>query len=117
MDGMFMALVSIIIITLAGVVFTIAYYAVGSMVSADIQTAIKEATLMAVLHTSGDEYYVEVVWTGPVIPPRYFVLSNGQLVTPPKPYQCGIGYAPAPYRYCLYILHTTARPIGLVLGG
>lgn len=117
MDGMFMIIISIVIIIITGIVFAYAYISVGSMIGANMWAAIRESTLMAVVSTGSGTYYVEVVWTGPVIPPRYFVLSNGQLITPPQPYQCGVGNAPAPYRYCLYKVQASAEPMGLIIGG
>ena len=117
MDGVFTLLVSMVIIILAGIVFAYTYMSVSSMVGADMNVAIRESTLMAVVSTGGGTYYVEVVWTGPVVLPRYFVLSNGQVITPPQPYQCGVGTTPAPYRYCLYKVQAPAEPIGMLIGG
>ena len=110
-------MVSIIVIALLAVTFAAVYHSIGGIVAASMRTLWRETTMMAVLHTSGNTYYVEVVWVGPPIPPKYFVLSNGQLAIPPQPYQCGVGYSPAPYRYCLYIIHAQAQPMGLILGG
>ena len=117
MDGIFTVLVSLIIIVLLAVTFTAVYHSIGGIVAANTKVLWRETTMMAVLNTGGDTYYVEVVWTGPPIPPKYFVLANGQLVKPPQPYQCGVGYTPAPYRYCIYVVQATAQPIGMVMGG
>ncbi|GAB6946096.1 hypothetical protein JCM16161A_02260 [Vulcanisaeta sp. JCM 16161] len=73
-----------------------------------------ETTMVAVLHTSGDEYYVEVVWTWAPTPIKAIVLANGQAVPPPAPYQCGVGTVPAPYRYCIYIVNTPSPPVGVL---
>ena len=117
MDGVFMALVSMILIALLAVTFVAVYHSIGGLIAASLKTLWREETMMAVLHTTGDTYYVEVVWVGPPITPKYFVLSNGGLVKPPKSYTCGVSYSPAPYRYCIYILHTPYPPIGMILGG
>ncbi|GGI86024.1 hypothetical protein [Vulcanisaeta souniana] len=106
--------ISITLIVVLGILFIgLARGISGSLVGVLSMTR-TETTMVAILHTQGNEYYVEVVWTFAPTPIKGIVLASGEALKPPSPYACGAGTVPAPYRYCIYIIHAPSPPVGVL---
>jgi len=107
-------LVAVMAATVLGVVFYIlAGYQAGFTHQLEAVT-----TLVAGVEVRPNTWIVEVVWTyKPAI--KGFITSDGRFISVDsgqvKLLQCGDGYAPAPYRYCIFELEGVPKePIEVV---
>jgi hypothetical protein len=107
----------VLIAVLASVIVGGILYALQGYQAAYIHYVEEATTLVAGVEVKPDTWIVEVVWTyKPVI--RGFILANGGFISVDSGQvtliQCGFGYAPAQYRYCIYEVHSTSQPITVV---
>ena len=107
----------VLIAVLASVVVGGVFYALQGYQAGYIHYVEKATTLVAGVETGPNTWIVEVVWTyTPLI--KGFLLANGGFISVDSSQvtliQCGLGYAPAPYRYCIYQVQATSQPIEVV---
>ncbi|WP_243681685.1 hypothetical protein [Vulcanisaeta souniana] len=70
--------ISITLIVVLGILFIgLARGISGSLVGGVLSMTRTETTMVAILHTQGNEYYVEVVWTFAPTPIKGIVLASG----------------------------------------
>jgi len=107
----------VLIAVLASVIVGGLLYALQGYQAAYIHYVEKTTTLVAGVEVKPGTWIVEVVWTyKPLI--KGFILANGGFISVDSSQvtliQCGLGYAPAQYRYCIYEVHSTSQPITVV---
>jgi len=107
----------VLIAVLASVIVGGLLYALQGYQAAYIHYVEEATTLVAGVEVKPGTWIVEVVWTyKPVI--KGFILANGGFISVDSSQvtllQCGLGYAPAQYRYCIYQVQTTSQPIEVV---
>jgi hypothetical protein len=112
----FEVVVTAVVVAATLAIFTLLMGGVLTGVNALSSTYSRVETMVAAVSDGRGHWYMVVVWTGVPRPVRYVVLSNGEAVpiSSARLLQCGVGYAPAPYRYCLYELTSQYEPIGVI---
>ena len=110
------AVVGVVLAGLLIALFAFGMYMIDGYFTGTSNTITKATTLTAVVKGQ-DHWYIEVVWAGPVFQVKYIVLSGGQLYPTSQAVivKCGVGFAPAPYHYCIYELPgNLPMPIGVL---
>jgi hypothetical protein len=107
----------VLIAVLASVIVGGVFYALQGYQAAYIHYVEQSTTLVAGIEVKPGTWIVEVVWTyKPVI--KGFILANGGFISVDSSQvtliQCGLGYAPAQYRYCIYQVQASSQPIEVV---
>jgi heme/copper-type cytochrome/quinol oxidase subunit 2 len=108
--------IGILTAALASAILATVLYALTGYQAAYIHSVEKATTLTAGVEVNGT-WVIEVAWTyRPVV--RGFILANGTFIGVNSPVvkliQCGVGYTPAPYRYCIFQVNEPIQPIEVV---
>jgi len=112
------AVIGVIVVAMAATVLGVVFYILTGYQTGFTHQLEAVTTLVAGVETEPNTWIVEVVWTyKPVI--KGFILANGGFISvnsgQVQLLQCGLGYAPAPYRYCIYRLEGVSKePVEVV---
>lgn len=110
--------IGVMVVAMAAVVLGVVFYILAGYQAGFTHQLEAVTTLTAGVETEPNTWIVEVVWTyKPVI--KGFITSDGRFISvnseQVKLLQCGVGYAPAPYRYCIYRLEgVPKKPVEVV---
>ncbi|PLC66897.1 hypothetical protein B7L70_09680 [Vulcanisaeta sp. EB80] len=110
--------IGVIIVAMAATVLGVVFYILTGYQTGFTHQLEAVTTLVAGVETEPNTWIVEVVWTyKPVI--KGFITSDGRFISVDSGQvsllQCGVGYAPAPYRYCIYRLEGVSKePVEVV---
>ena len=109
--------IGVLVVVMASVVLGVVFYILAGYQAGFTHQLEAVTTLVAGVEVRPNTWIVEVVWTyKPAI--KGFILANGGFISVTSSQvtllQCGLGYAPAQYRYCIYQVQTTSQPIEVV---
>jgi len=109
--------IGVIVVVMAAVVLGVVFYILTGYQAGFTHQLEAGTTLVAGIEVRPNTWIVEVVWTyKPVI--KGFITSDGRFISVGSGrvqlLQCGVGYAPAPYRYCIFQVKSSSQPIEVV---
>jgi hypothetical protein len=109
--------IGVVIVVMAAVVLGVVFYILTGYQAGFTHQLEADTTLVAGVETGPSTWIVEVVWTyKPVI--KGFITSDGRFISVDSGrvqlLQCGVGYAPAPYRYCIFRVNSRSQPVEVV---
>jgi uncharacterized membrane protein YkgB len=109
--------IGVIVVVMAAVVLGVVFYILTGYQAGFTHQLEAVTTLVAGIETEPNTWIVEVVWTyKPVI--KGFITSDGRFISVDSGrvqlLQCGVGYAPAPYRYCIFRVKSSSQPVEVV---
>jgi len=109
--------IGVLVVVMASVVLGVVFYILAGYQAGFTHQLEAVTTLVAGVEVRPNTWIVEVVWTyKPAI--NGFITSDGRFISvnsgQVQLLQCGDGYAPAPYRYCIFRVHSMSQPIEVV---
>jgi hypothetical protein len=110
--------IGVIIVAMAAMVLGVVFYILTGYQTGFTHQLEAVTTLTAGVEVRPNTWIVEVVWTYKTTI-RGFITSDGRFISVDsgqvRLLQCGLGYAPAPYRYCIYRLEGVSKePVEVV---
>jgi len=110
--------IGVIVVAMAATVLGVVFYILAGYQAGFTHQLEAATTLVAGIEVKPNTWIVEVGWTyKPVI--KGVITSGGGFISVKSEkvqlLQCGVGYAPAPYRYCIFELKGVSKePVEVV---